>query len=236
MKSLLASLLVVIMALGCNRGSNVEPLPDYITNLKFNCNSSTLSSHYGQAIVNGQGLCYSTNNAFYKNFAYKVSEITSGGNSASNNQTSVSESYVEVGVGGLGDSSTPPAPVFFYIDTPTIIGSKLDKNQLIEEMFQKGTSLDVSVSETEKQLLIATANKFKIGMFAQYLVNGNLTVNQFYTWTGVQDTTSYLKVSDVQSVGNAKVITVNFGCKLYDNHGHFFANVTNGELRFLSQP
>ena len=60
----------------------------------------------------------------------------------------------------------------------------------------------------------------------------NGSVGSFYTWTGIQEKgQSYLKVTDFEQHSDAYIITLQFACKLYDNHGRYYADVKNGEMR-----
>lgn len=233
MKGLFSSIFL-IAALGCSHENNLVQVPYYETALTFSC-ADNLSDYYGLATINGKSLCYSTNQTLYKNFAYTTLSVTNSSNQISSNQAGIDGKQIQLGVGGLGSSSVLPAPIYFYIETP-LIPEMMSRFDYIKQVFQKGKSLDISIAENEKQQLSVANTKFKIGLFAQYPGQFEPTqVVDFYTWTGVQDAENeYLTVKDVQQINESSiVITVNFRCKLYDKNGRYYAQVTNGEMRFL---
>ena len=214
---------------GCQRHSPEPELPDYETALKFSCNSN-LSEYFGKATLKGQQLCYSTNDAFYKNFAYGVTSLVTGVDSAAYTSTQVTPNIqAEFGVGGLGAVGIPPAPVFFSIKTPDF---STPARQYFLKNLSKGAELNILSTEKTSGSLEEIHNLFVINMFAQYDVSWGKNVGNFQTWSGSQDpATAYLKVLEMKQKDDCTFdMTFGFRCKLYDN-GRFYAEVTDGMIR-----
>jgi hypothetical protein len=227
--TLLIPIILLNVLIGCQRSEPEPELPDYETALNFVCRDN-LSEYYGKAVLRGQRLCYSTNDAFYKNFAYGVTSTVTSTDSIHFNPTEGdSKIRAMFGVGGLGDVWTPPSPVFFSVVTPEYSGKG-------REYFQKkifpGAELDIISTEETKQTQEAIRKIFTIELFGQYDVSWGKNVTNFQTWSGPQDpATAYLKVLEIQEKPDGSIdLTLGFRCKLYDN-GRFYTEVTDGEIR-----
>lgn len=204
---------------------------DELTNSDYNsiqliCNSTQLSNYAVSGTVNNKPVCYSTNTPLYNIFYYKFSTSLSEVN------TPNSKKRIEFGIGGLGSASALPAPLYFSIETP-LIPDSLSFNDYLRATLTKGKYLDISVSDSEKQ--IHAENKFSISLFAEYTSSStnNANVANFYTWTGVQDSSAYLRVVDVKQQEKSLIITIAFQCKLYDNHGLYYCDVKDTYMTLL---
>jgi hypothetical protein len=228
--SLLTGVALVAM-LGCQRPDPAPELPEYETALTFAC-SNNLSDYYGRATLRNQQLCYSTNDPYYEIFAYGVSGIVTGSNSAPFNPTGPTNGMqVAFGVGGLGAPKVPPAPQFFTIQTSAFTSSI---RAFFLENIYKGAKLDILSTEKTRQSLTEIDRLFHIKLIAQYESSSGLTnAGYFYTWTGPQDpATAYLRVLEMEEREDGSFdIAFGFRCKLYDSNGRFYAEVTDGVIR-----
>lgn len=227
--TLLIPIILLNVLIGCQRPEPEPELPDYETALNFVCRDN-LSEYYGKAVLKGQRICYSTNDAFYKNFAYGVtSTVTSTDAVIINPAEGKSRVHSLFGVGGLGAVGIPPAPVFFSVKTPNYTTSA---RQYFLDRLYKGAELDIISTEKTKETLEAIHKIFTIELFGQYDVSWGKNVANFQTWSGPQDpATAYLKVLEMQEKTDGSIdLTLGFRCKLYDN-GRFYTEVTDGVIR-----
>ncbi|HEV7350767.1 hypothetical protein [Telluribacter sp.] len=226
----LLTMVALVALLSCRRSDPGPELPDYETKLTFAC-SDNLSDYYGRATLRNQQLCYSTNDAYYENFAYGVSGVVTGSNSAPFNPTGpVNGMKVAFGVGGWGAPKVPPAPIHFTIHTPFF--TKSTRAFFLENIY-KGAELNILSTEKTSQSLTEMDRLFQIILFAQYEPKWGFTnVAGFQSWSGPQDpATAYLRVLEMEEREDGSFdIAFGFRCKLYDS-GRFYAEVTDGIIR-----